>query len=47
MARFTYQGPQREIQDALRCVAPERIITVPYAVSRILGVWLQHHALIV
>ena len=43
----TYQGLQREVQDALRGVAPERIITVSYAVSRILGVWLQHHALIV
>ena len=27
-------------------VAPEQIITVSYAVSRILGIALQHHALI-
>jgi hypothetical protein len=43
----TYKDLQREIEDALRGVAPDQIITVSYAVSRIFGVWLQHHALIV
>jgi hypothetical protein len=45
MARFKYQGLQREVQDALRRVAPERIITVPYAVSRILPAVLRGHAI--
>ena len=43
----THKSLEREVQDALQGVAPERIITVSYAVSSIFGVWLQHHALIV
>jgi hypothetical protein len=38
---------ERDVAEALRGVAPERVITISYAVSRILGVALQHHALIV
>jgi hypothetical protein len=36
-----------DVAEALRDVPSERIITISYAVSRIFGVWLQHHALIV
>ena len=43
----TYKDLQREVEDALRGVAPDQIITVSYAVSRIFAVWLQHHAMIV
>ena len=43
----TYRSLEREIQKALQGVAPERIITVSYAVSRIFGIALQHHALII
>ena len=38
---------ERRVEEALRDVAPERIVAVSYAVSRILGITLQHHALIV
>jgi hypothetical protein len=38
---------ERDVASALRDVASERIISISYTVSRILGVWLQHHALIV
>ena len=38
---------ERDVAQALRDVAPERIITISYAVSRIFGFALQHHALIV
>jgi hypothetical protein len=37
----------RDVTEALTDVAPERIITIQYRVSRILGMSLQHHALIV
>lgn len=43
----TYKELERDVAEALRGVAPEQIITVSYAVSRIFGIWLQHHALIV
>jgi hypothetical protein len=43
----TYRSLERQVEDALRGVAPEQIITISYAVSRIFGVSLQHHALIV
>jgi hypothetical protein len=43
----TYNSLQREVEDALRGVAPERIVAISYTVSRILGLWLQHHALVV
>lgn len=43
----TYARLEREVAKALRDVAPERVITISYAVSRILGVALQHHVLIV
>jgi hypothetical protein len=36
-----------DVTEALRDTAPERIITIQYRVSRILGISLQHHALIV
>jgi hypothetical protein len=36
-----------DVAEALRDVPSEQIITISYAVSRIFGVWLQHHALIV
>jgi len=38
---------ERDLASALRDLAPERIISISYTVSRILGIWLQHHALIV
>lgn len=38
---------EREVEAALSGVAPERVIAISYAVSRILGIALQHHALIV
>jgi hypothetical protein len=38
---------ERDVANVLRDVAPDRIISISYTVSRILGVWLQHHALIV
>jgi hypothetical protein len=38
---------ERDVAKALRDVVPERVIAISYTVSRILGVWLQHHALIV
>ena len=38
---------ERRIEEALRDVPPERIVGVSYAVSRVLGITLQHHALIV
>jgi hypothetical protein len=44
---WSYRSLEREVEAALSGVAPERIITVSYAVSRILGVALQHHALII
>ena len=43
----TSKNLEREIEHALRGVTPERVITISYSVSRILGLWLQHHALIV
>jgi hypothetical protein len=43
----TYNHLEREIEEALRGVAPDRIIAISYTVSRVLGLWLQHHALIV
>jgi hypothetical protein len=36
-----------DVAEALRDVPPEEVIAISYAVSRIFGVWLQHHALIV
>jgi hypothetical protein len=44
---WSYRSLEREVDAALSGVAPERIVTVSYAVSRILGVALQHHALII
>jgi hypothetical protein len=38
---------ERDVANVLGDVAPDRIISISYTVSRILGVWLQHHALIV
>jgi hypothetical protein len=36
-----------DVTEALTNIAPERIVTIQYRVSRILGLSLQHHALIV
>jgi hypothetical protein len=44
---WSYRNLEREIETALRDVPPEQNITISYAVSRILGIALQHHALIV
>jgi hypothetical protein len=38
---------ERDVARALTNVPPERVVAVSYAVSRIFGVVLQHHALIV
>jgi hypothetical protein len=43
----TYRSLEQKVEEALRGVAPEQIITISYAVSRIFGISLQHHALIV
>jgi len=43
----TYGSLERQIEEALEGVEPEQLITISYAVSRIFGVSLQHHALIV
>jgi hypothetical protein len=44
---WSYRSLRREVEAALRGVAPEQVVAVSYAVSRILGLALQHHALIV
>ncbi len=38
---------ERQVEAALRDVSPEQIVSVSYAVSRVFGMALQHHALIV
>jgi hypothetical protein len=38
---------ERDVAKALTNIASERIVAISYAVSRIFGVVLQHHALIV
>jgi hypothetical protein len=38
---------EKRVDDALRDIPPDRIVAISYAVSRIFGVTLQHHALIV
>jgi len=43
----SYGRLQQEVASALDGVEPERIICIEYAVSRLFGVLLQHHALIV
>ena len=43
----TYKDLERETERALAGIAAERIVSVSYSTSRILGLWLQHHALIV
>ena len=43
----SYTQLQDEVASALEGVSPERIICIEYAVSRLFGVFLQHHALIV
>jgi hypothetical protein len=43
----TAHGLVKDVTKALTDVSPERIITIQYRVSRILGLTLQHHALIV
>jgi hypothetical protein len=35
------------IERALADVPTERIVSISYSTTRILGIWLQHHALIV
>ena len=43
----TYKTFEREMERALTGVVPERIVSISYSTSRIFGMWLQHHALIV
>jgi hypothetical protein len=43
----TYKDLQREMDRALAGISPERIVSISYSTSRILTLWLQHHALIV
>jgi hypothetical protein len=43
----TYKTFEREMERALAGIPPERIVSISYSTSRILAVWLQHHALIV
>ncbi len=47
MVAGTAHGLAKDVTKALTDVSPERIITIQYRVSRILGLTLQHHALIV
>ena len=44
---WSYRSLEREVEAALSGVSPQQIVTVSYAVSRILGLALQHHALII
>jgi hypothetical protein len=43
----TYVQLEQEIAKALHGVQPEQVVSISYSTSRILGLWLQHHALIV
>jgi len=38
---------EKRVDEVLRDVPPDQILAISYAVYRILGVTLQHHALIV
>ena len=37
----------QQVEEALQDVPAENVITVSYAVSRVFGITLQHHALVV
>ena len=43
----TYGSFEREVENALTGIPAEPIVSISYSTSRILSVWLQHHALIV
>ena len=43
----TGRALEHQIEESLRDIPPERIVAVSYAVSRLFGITLQHHALIV
>jgi hypothetical protein len=38
---------EREVALALRDVPPEHVRSISYSATRLLGIWLQHHELIV
>lgn len=43
----TGKALEHAVEESLRDIPSEQIISVSYAVSRLLGITLQHHALIV
>jgi hypothetical protein len=43
----TRQSLAEQVEETLRGVPPEHVITVSYAVSRVLGLSMTHHALVV
>lgn len=43
----TTRSLQREVANALEGVAPEEVVSISYSTTRLLTIWLQHHALIV
>jgi hypothetical protein len=43
----TYREFERELERVLAGVPADRIVSISYSTSRILTIWLQHHALVV
>jgi hypothetical protein len=43
----TYDILLEGVEQALANVPDERIVSISYSTTRILGIWLRHHALIV
>ncbi len=43
----TGHGLAQQVEEALEGVPAEHVISVSYAVSRLFGITLQHHALVV
>lgn len=43
----TYKEFESELERVLNRVPADRIVSISYSTSRILTIWLQHHALVV
>lgn len=43
----TYASFERELNKVLKDLPADRLVSISYSTSRILTIWLQHHALIV